>query len=312
MKQEPGEGGGATENRNGYFKGGCTVGEILLSAREKADISLDDASQETKIPRAMLEYLETDNFEAIPAKVYVKGFLRSYAELLDLDVTHVLSKYEVQTGQTHTSKGDHWEIETEVVEEKLQSPRIVGRLALPAIVIIIAVIVLVRLGMREGPVTEPPSDKSVLEEIGGREGAPRYEPVDTVRDAAPRDEVKDKDQGRNMPPAGSEVAESPAELVSLELELIAHERERIWFDLLTVSMVSERPETTAYDFILLPGESKTFNATDAFVLRKVGNAGGFTMMLNGVRLPPLGERSEVRRDVVITRNDLPNEQRETP
>lgn len=309
MKQGSGEGGDATGYRDGYFKGERTVGEMLLSARERAGISLEDASQETKIPHAMLEYLETDNFEAIPAKVYVKGFLRSYAELLDLDIAHILSKYEVQTGQTHTSKGDHWEIETEVVEEKLQSPRIVGRLVLPVVVVVIAVIVLVRLGMRDAPVTEPPSDKSVLEQVREREGAAREESVDTLRDEHRPNETDDEDQGGDAPPAGSDVVKAPAEQVPLSLELIAHQRERIWFDILTVSTVSERPETTAYDFILLPGESKTFNATDAFVLRKVGNAGGFTMVLNGVRLPPLGERSEVRRDVVITRDDLPNEER---
>ncbi len=307
MKQESGEGGGAKGPRDNYLKGERTVGEMLLAARERAGITIEDASQGTKIPRTMLEYLETDNFEAIPAKVYVKGFLRSYAELLDLDVTHILSKYEVQTGQTHTSKGDHWEIETETVEEKVQSPRLIGRLVLPAIVIIAAVIVIVRFGLRDRPVTEPPSDRSVIEEVGGGEEAPREESADTLQNVAPRDEAGGEDQGRRVPPAGSESRDAPVEPVPLELELIAHEGNRIWFDLLTVSTVSDRPESTAYDFILLPGESKTFNATDAFVLRSVGNAGGFTMMLNGVRLPPLGEHSEVRRDVVITRNDLPNE-----
>jgi hypothetical protein len=87
--------------------------------------------------------------------------------------------------------------------------------------------------------------------------------------------------------------------------LIAYERERTWFDLLTVSAVGERPETTAYDFILLPGESKTFNANEAFIFRRVGNAGGFSMKLNGIALPPLGDRSEVKHDVVITRDNLP-------
>lgn len=307
MKQGSGEEGDAKESRNGYFRGEHTVGEMLLAARERTGITLEDASQETKIPRTMLEYLESDNFEAIPAKVYVKGFLRSYAELLDLDVTHILNKYEVQTGQTHTSKGDHWEIETEVVEEKVQSPRIIVRLVLPAIVVIAAVIVIVRLGVREGPVTEPPSDRSVFEEVGGGEETPREEAADTLRDTAPRDDTSGGDQGRRLSPVGSESGDGSVAPVSLELELIAHDRDRIWFDLLTVSTVSDRPETTAYDFILRPGESKTFNATDAFVLRSVDNAGGFTMMLNGVTLPPLGERSEVRRDIVITRDDLPNE-----
>ena len=143
MNQGSGESGDGKKRPGEYFKGECTVGEMLLSARERAGITLEGASKETKIPVAMLEYLETDNFEAVPARVYVKGFLRSYANVLQLDVAHVLSKYEVQTGQTHTSKGDHWEIEAEIVEEKLQPPRIGWRFILPAVVIIAAVIVIV-------------------------------------------------------------------------------------------------------------------------------------------------------------------------
>ena len=305
MNQGSGKNGDDKNRPGGYFKGECTVGEMLLSARERAGITLEEASQETKIPRAMLEYLETDNFEAVPARVYVKGFLRSYAKLLQLDATHILSKYEVQTGQTHTSKGDHWEIETEIVEEKLQSPHIGWRFILPAVVVIAAVIVIVRIGMRREQVAEPPPDRSILEEVGGRDEVPREEPVDTIREEVQPDEGDD--EARDAETAEMSGVSEAAELVPLKLELIADEGERIWFNLLTVSTVNERPETTTYDFILLPGESKTFDATEAFVLRKVDNAGGFTMLLNGGRLPPLGELSEVRRDVVITRKDIPDE-----
>ncbi|RKZ05366.1 hypothetical protein DRQ05_06550, partial [bacterium] len=90
-----------------------TVGEIFLEARKKAGLSLEDVSEETKIPRAMLEHIETDNFDAMPAKVYARGFIKSYAQMLGLDTEYILNKYEVQTGQTHTSKGDRWELETE-------------------------------------------------------------------------------------------------------------------------------------------------------------------------------------------------------
>ena len=89
-----------------------TVGEILLEAREKANLSLEDVSEETKIPKKMLEHLETDNFEAFPARVYARGFLKTYASLLGLDVEYMLNKFEVQTTHSHKSRGDMWEIET--------------------------------------------------------------------------------------------------------------------------------------------------------------------------------------------------------
>ncbi len=304
MKQGSKKGSGDRSSRDDYFKGDQTVGEILLSSRERSGLTLEYVSQETKVPRKMLEYLETDNFEAIPAKVYVKGFLRSYADILGLDANLILSKYEVQTGQTHTSKGDHWEIETEIVEEKLQSPRIVMRVLLPAVVVIAAVIVIFRIGMRDRTSVEPPSGGSIPEVVGDHEQ--QGEPVDSLSVDGGEDEVTDEDESLNAP-AHPESRDEPAEPTALRLELTAHPGERNWFDLLTVSTVSERPETTAFYFILFPGESKTFDATDAFILRQVGNAGGFTMKLNGTQLPPLGNRAEVKHGIVITRDDLPKE-----
>ena len=73
-----------------------TVGEILLAAREKKGLALEVVSQETKIPAATLQYLETDNFEAIPAKVYATGFLKIYAQALGLDPNQLINKYEEQ------------------------------------------------------------------------------------------------------------------------------------------------------------------------------------------------------------------------
>jgi cytoskeleton protein RodZ len=325
-----GSGGGKKKEvrREIRIRADQTIGEVLLAAREASGLTLEQVSQETKIPRESLEYLETDNFEAIPAKVYVKGFLRSYAELLGLDVAHLMSKYEVQTGLTHTSKGDHWEIETEVVEEKLQSPRIMKRYVLPAILVIAAVVVIVRLGMRGRPDAEPPSQKSVLEEVGGGGDAPQPVPVDSLEEEHPRSEERagetaeaagrpeppQADRSAGPPPGESvpeerppRVAEPEVDQTPLQLELIALENERTWFDIMTVSTVDERPETTAYDFILFPGESRVLDATDAFILQRVGNAGGFTMKLNGAVLPPLGEPAEVIYGVVITREDLPRE-----
>lgn len=293
-------------SRDDYFKGDQTVGEILLSSRERAGLTLEYVSQETKIPRKMLECLETDNFEAVPAKVYVKGFLRSYADLLGLNADIILSKYEVQTGQTHTSKGDHWEIETEIVEEKLQSPRIVRSIVLPAVLVIAAVIVIVRIAMREEAVVEQQPRGSILEEVGDRVEMPQVVPVDSLVDDKGEEEEKDtmdEIQEQTAPPP--ELREEPVEPATLTLELIAHPNERTWFDILTVSSFAERPETTALDFILFPGESKTIEATDAFILLTVSNAGGFTMKLNGRELPSLGDPADVKQGVVITRDNLP-------
>lgn len=265
------------------FNSEKTVGEILLAARERKGLALDDVSQETKIPRRMLEYLETDNFEAVPAKVYAKGFLRSYAAVLDLDIDYILNKYEVQTGQTHKSKGDLWEIETVVTEEKLASPGILKRFVLPAVVVVAAVIILVK--------------------VTGRNGVER-EPSRTV---TPVQEEPQREEPQQTGPAASlteEIVEEPAVPDMLQLTIIENPADSCWFELLAISIEAGVVDTSTHMFLLLPGQMRAFEASEAFVFRKVGNPGSFDLELNGTMVELSGERGRVMRDITITKDDL--------
>ncbi|HMA76771.1 MAG TPA: helix-turn-helix transcriptional regulator, partial [Candidatus Krumholzibacteriaceae bacterium] len=52
-----------------------TVGETLFSERKKAGVTRAQISESTRIPEETLKYLETDNFDMLPARVYVRGFI---------------------------------------------------------------------------------------------------------------------------------------------------------------------------------------------------------------------------------------------
>lgn len=60
-------------------------GKILKEAREKKDISLREASQATKIGLNFLKALESDQYDVFPNLVYLRAFLKNYANFLDLD-----------------------------------------------------------------------------------------------------------------------------------------------------------------------------------------------------------------------------------
>ncbi len=272
--------GGAPEDATASLKSEETVGEILLAARERLSQTLEFMSQETKIPKQTLQYLETDNYEALPAKVYAKSFLRAYAEALGLDIQHILNKYEVQTGQTHRSKGDHWEIETEVVEEKLRSPNLLKRYVIPAAIVVALVILVVKLAGRKEDAGEPPRQIDLKEEL--------LESKSSAEEPA----------AEQLAPAGG-----PGE--PMELTIVANPTDSCWFDLMTVSIVEQQPETTISRFTLPPGRARAFQATEEFYFLKVGNAGGFVMELNGSKLPTLGRKGKVITNYRITRENLP-------
>ncbi len=77
-----------------------TVGDKLREAREMSKRTLRDMSEQTKIRADHLEALEEGRFEVFSAPVYIRGFVRSYAGALKLNVAETLSELDDELGQT--------------------------------------------------------------------------------------------------------------------------------------------------------------------------------------------------------------------
>ena len=69
------------------------TGEILRSAREALGLDLATISEETKIGCSMLEYIEAERLERLPAPVYIKNFTLQIARCLGLDEEKVARTY---------------------------------------------------------------------------------------------------------------------------------------------------------------------------------------------------------------------------
>lgn len=68
-------------------------GEELRQIREARGLRLDEVSQQTKISLSNLRFLEEGQFKFLPASVYVKGFLRTYAKILRIDADKLIRDY---------------------------------------------------------------------------------------------------------------------------------------------------------------------------------------------------------------------------
>jgi len=82
---------------NGFTKksvGTMTLGEKLTKIRSDRRINMSEVSRMTRIPVKYLEYLETGNYAKLPADVYVKGFLRNYAEFFGMNENFFIKLYE--------------------------------------------------------------------------------------------------------------------------------------------------------------------------------------------------------------------------
>lgn len=68
------------------------IGRSLREARGALGITIEQAAHETRISPRFLQALETEHFEELPAPVYVRGFLRSYANYLHLDAEPLITE----------------------------------------------------------------------------------------------------------------------------------------------------------------------------------------------------------------------------
>ena len=122
-----------------------SIGETLRGARHHKRASLEDATRSTKIKMEILEKLEADEFNALAAPMYTKGFLKLYAEFLGLDSTAVVESYLKSQGGLRR-QGLHVETEAQIRARKpreLQLPiaavvRVVAALTLTVLVMLLA------------------------------------------------------------------------------------------------------------------------------------------------------------------------------
>jgi transcriptional regulator with XRE-family HTH domain len=69
-------------------------GSCLRRARESRRLSLRDIAGKTKIPRSTLERIEASNIDDLPADVFVRGFIRSFARAVGADESEPLHGFE--------------------------------------------------------------------------------------------------------------------------------------------------------------------------------------------------------------------------
>lgn len=68
-------------------------GPLLRQIREAVGVELREVAERSKIGMAYLQALENEQFQRLPAQVYVRGFLAEYARALGLDADRVKQTY---------------------------------------------------------------------------------------------------------------------------------------------------------------------------------------------------------------------------
>lgn len=134
-----------------------SFGEQLKKAREEKLLDLDKIAREISIERRYLEGLEEEDSSVFPGEAYLTGFLRNYANYLELDSEYLLKLY-------HNKKLQESPIPTGL----LVKPK--PKFLLPAIIIpsvlLIAIITTVSILLASKKKIDPDADVIVSSKTG--------------------------------------------------------------------------------------------------------------------------------------------------
>lgn len=237
-----------------------SIGAELREAREKLGLSPDQVSEITKIRKKYITAMEDDDFGLLPGGAYVKGFIRNYARVLELDEEALMARFEAQYQNRDVVK-----------------PAAVTRaktnwrpMAIVGVLVVILGVVVYWVGTwannSQGDLATGSKEPGILNEHQGTNGDRQGQ--EAVTQAQNEDDDQDQiDKQQNMH-------------VQLQVDTKV-----CWMRILV-------DNESAFEGNVEPGITKTFKGNDSvFVL--LGDAGAVKVTVNGKDYGYLGELGEV-------------------
>ena len=168
-----------------------SVGKTLREAREQLGLSLNDVSNRIKFAARQIEALEADDYAHLPEAAFVRGFVRSYARLLQLDPAHLLSGLPT----SHMKGSSAQEVKSvDIPLPSAFSPRRHNIMLLSVgLVIALSVVMFMRLHDRvpevAGPVTTATVQVLELPDVTTESAATRLPEQNQLPESAPQQTV---------------------------------------------------------------------------------------------------------------------------
>ncbi len=73
------------------------LGSTLQNARERTGLSLSDIAARTRIPMKSLRAIEANDFAVVPAGIFLRGFIRSYAREVGVEPEAAIAEFRAMT-----------------------------------------------------------------------------------------------------------------------------------------------------------------------------------------------------------------------
>lgn len=98
-----------------------STGQMLARARQKQDMSVGDVARALRLGVKQIEALEADDHANLPGRTFVRGFIRNYARLVQLDPDQMLM--ESHLGTETKSESRHIQAPSQQISFSESGPR---------------------------------------------------------------------------------------------------------------------------------------------------------------------------------------------
>ncbi|MCR6545915.1 RodZ domain-containing protein [Dehalobacterium formicoaceticum] len=251
------------------------IGEKLRVTREAKHISLREAEDNTKIRMKYLIALEANDFDALPGRAYLIGFLRTYARFLGLndeELVHIL-KTNLPT-EVHREEGKG-RVGQKKIKIRVKKPRLLFLIGVLLGIFLLGGIVSAFLGDQN---SDLPKDG-----ISGSESSDGQEPQKIPNGQNSLD--KNPETSALVGTTENNTGINPeTEINGVSVTVIVRE-DSCWIG---VTIDGKKD----YQGTLTAGDNRTFAGQEKIVI-KYGNAGVVETITNGDRIYPVGAKNQV-------------------
>jgi len=280
-------------------------GSYLKHERELRGVPLEEISGTTKIHIRFLQALEENKFDELPGKVFIKGYIRSYANTIGSDVEETLNIYEETVGDKSSES-----ISDSEPKPKISATNFLGFGLM--FLLLISLIFLIKLFIIDKNFSDP-KETTLSKTI------PTVPSKKQTMLKMEKDSLKGELAENNIPEVSvfeeaSQITREKVNLISVpkiqkkenstdikegvgpknlekSLKLTIKVKNNSWFNL-TVDNLREE------DFILAAGAEKSYWGNKVFRLT-IGNKQGTDLILNGKSLVLPESKEKVIKDFII-------------
>lgn len=245
-----------------------SFGAYLRSLREEKGKTLHEIADSTKIAVSNLEFLESDRFDLLPPRVFVKGFIRSYVQELHLSPEEALARFDQFTREGELP--DYAEEEHPVFQHQQPSVSFITSKWFTVILSLAGALSLCILLLTGVTRLFFPENRSGT-------AAPRIGTVQPARPGVTEDSPESEEETSRGSVSGASSAGPAVGKKILRIKALSN------------AWIRVEPDTgPAQETVMTPGDVKEFTARETFHLQ-TGNAGGIRLWYDGRPVPPLGK-----------------------